>query len=263
MKFIYQYRTADNKQHQGEIKAASREAAFSTLKSQGIKPSKVIEAPGFLNKLLGRGKRWIAIALLAIIAALSTYIAFKKPNVPTTATAPSNSSTKPKVQEFDDTVRRQVIGDIAIIEQGIRDGWSNVFTQDQEGERFLASFAIPGVPAGLRNTSEAEIKAALERVVSLQPSDTIEARQIKAMVEGMKQELRQFLEDGGTIVEYGKLLVQRQEEELGYYNRAKKELERMRDEGTEETQIMSLWTKRNDQLRRMGIRPLPIPDTNL
>ena len=83
------------------------------------------------------------------------------------------------------------------------------------------------------------------------------------MVEGMKQELRQFLEDGGTIVEYGKLLVQRQEEELGYYNRAKKELERMRDEGTDETQIMSLWTKRNDQLRRMGIRPLPIPDTNL
>ena len=72
MKFNYEYRTSDNKLHGGVVSAASREDAFSMLKARGINPARVTEAPGFFNKLFGKGKRWIAICVLAaaLVAAL-------------------------------------------------------------------------------------------------------------------------------------------------------------------------------------------------
>ena len=51
--------------------------------------------------------------------------------------------------------------------RSVHSGVSMVFRPiPYEGERFLASFAIPGVPAGLRNTTEDEIRAALNRSMS-------------------------------------------------------------------------------------------------
>lgn len=246
MKFIYQYRTPDNKQHRASIKAASKEAAYAILKAQGIKPSRVEEAPGFLNKLFGKGKRWIAIAVLAVIALAAIMFSLDA------------RRTVRVVHEFDDITRRQVIGDTAIIEKGIRTGWSDVFAE--EGERFLASFAIPGVPAGQRNTKVDEIEAALSRRIEVEETDGIEARQIKSMVEGMKQELRQFIVDGGTIVEYGQRLVARQEQELGYYNRAKSEIDTAHRSGMGQAHVVELWEKRNASLRRMGVKLIPLPE---
>ena len=248
MKFLYTYRTPDNKQHRSSIKAATKEAAYAILKAQGIKPGHVDEAPGFFNRLFGKGKRWIAIGVLcALCAVLALALGRAR-----TLAAPSVGVG------FDSTVRRQVIGDAVVVEKGIRTGWVEVFPE--EGERFLASFAIPGVPAGQRNTKVEEIEAALKRRVAATETDTIEARQIKAMVEGMKDELRQFLADGGTIVEYGQRLVQRQEEELGYYTRAKNELDTAKKSGKSEAQISELWEKRNAALRRMGVKLVPLPE---
>lgn len=66
MKFNYEYRTSDNKLHEGVVRAANRDDAFAVLKSRGIRPIRVIDSPGFFNKLLGKGKRWTAIIVLAI-----------------------------------------------------------------------------------------------------------------------------------------------------------------------------------------------------
>ena len=66
MKFNYEYRTSDNKLHNGVVRAANRDDAFAVLKSRGIRPIRVIDSPGFFNKLLGKGKRWTAIVLLAL-----------------------------------------------------------------------------------------------------------------------------------------------------------------------------------------------------
>lgn len=71
MKFNYEYRTSDNKLHGGVVCAASREDAFTALKARGINPARVVEAPGFFNKLFGKGKRWIAIGVLAFALALA------------------------------------------------------------------------------------------------------------------------------------------------------------------------------------------------
>ena len=249
MKFLYTYRTPDNKQHRASIKAATKEAAYAILKAQGIKPGHVDEAPGLFNKLFGKGKRWIAIAVLGLACLVLGSVAYHYAK-----TAPRTTY----VLQLDAQTRRQPIGDAAIIENGIRTGWADVFPE--EGERFLASFAVPGVPAGLRNTSEDEIRAALARTVGVEDSDTIEARQIKAMVEGMKQELRAFLADNGTIVEYGKELVRRQEEEIGYYTRAKNELVAAKRSGKRKSELTDLWANRNAKLRRLGIKLLPMPE---
>ena len=154
--------------------------------------------------------------------------------------------------------RRQVIGDAAFIEKGIRTGWSSVFPH--EGERFLASFAIPGVPAGQRNSTEEEVRQALTRKCDIEIEDGIETRQIKAMVEGMKQELRAYLAAGGSVVGYGHRLVERQESEIAYYERAKNEIEAACASGAAADKVLSLWESKNDELRRMGIRLVPLPD---
>ena len=251
MKFLYTYRTPDNKQHRSEITAPTKEAAYAALRAQGIKAGHIDEAPGFFNKLFGKGKRWIAIAVLALIAIAATVAALSyKSEVESAPVGIANALLA--------ETRHQVIGDTVVIEKGIRTGWAEVFPG--EGERFLASFAIPGVPAGQRNTSEDEIKAALARRIEATETDGIEVRQIKAMVEGMKQELRQYLADDGTIVEYGKALVQRQEEELGYYNRAKTEIENAKKSGMNQAQLVALWEKRNAALRRMGVKLVQLPE---
>lgn len=247
MKFLYEYRTSDNVRHEGVISAPNREVAFSLLRERGIRPGRMVDAPGFLNKVFGKGKRWIAIAVLSVVAGALFWIARS-----------TEKDLRQASEVVEDTDRRQVIGDAVVIEMGIKTGWAEVFPE--EGERFLASFAIPGVPAGLRNTKEGEVVAALSRKVGFCDGDGIEARQIKSMVEGMKAELRRFLAKGGTVVEYGQRLVQRQELELSYYNRSKSEIEAAAKSGMREKDLYDLWLDRNGKLRKMGIKLVAFPE---
>lgn len=252
MKFLYEYKTKENERRSGEIDAPSRPAVYAELKKQGIRPYKVDLAPGFWNWVRSLGKRTAAIVVLAI---LCVTLAIAVGRIVLNAPQPS-----PVEESLDSPIRRQVIGDTAIIEKGIRTGWADVF--ELEGERFLASFAIPGVPAGQRSTTEEEIRKALSTRHEARgtQSDSLEARQIVAMVEGMKDELRDFLRAGGTIREFGACLVERQEAELGYYNRTKGELETLSKSGMPDKELETLWEKRNSELRQMGIRLVPLPE---
>ena len=143
----------------------------------------------------------------------------------------------------------------AIIDKGIATGWSEVFAD--EGDRFFASFAIPGVKAGQRNTTVEEIMAALERDIGAADSDGMEARQIKAMVSGMKAEARAYIRAGGTIVEYGKRLTERQDAEIAIYERARAEVDNAR-KTMDQGDFLALWEERNDQLRNLGIKLIPL-----
>lgn len=250
MKYRYGYRTKQNEKIEGVISASSREDVYAQLKREGKKPYMVEPLPGVLNRISGISRRWIAIGILSILCSVLAIIVGRVIlDAPTLAT----------IEELlDSPIRRQVVGDAAFIDKAIREGWSSVFSED--GERFLASFSVPGVPAGLRSTTEEEIRAALSRKVEFVPGDSIEVRQIKAMVEGMKDELREFLADGGTIKQYGRRLVQRQESELAYYHRAKSDLDKAVAAKRDRTELSALAEKHNSALRKIGVKLLVLPE---
>lgn len=94
MRFDYQYRTRENELKSGSVSAASREAAYKALKSQGINPSRVTLAPGALNYLASFGKRSWLIVILAV--ALAVTLAFSSRR-PTPAPASPNGDIDPDV----------------------------------------------------------------------------------------------------------------------------------------------------------------------
>lgn len=248
MKFLYSYKTSDNEPRDGEIFARSRDDVYSQLKLQGIRPFKVQLAPGVWNRVLSLGWPAIVVPALALVAVIASFGYFRE------------RSETPIVEDtvFLSSTRRQIVGDMAIIEASILNGWSDVFAE--EGERFLASFAIPGVPAGVRTTNVSEIEKSLSRKISVKQDDTMEAKQIKSMVEGMKDELRGYLKSGGTIQQYGERLVERQEQEQAYYRRIKEEVDAAVREGHPEKEVLKIWKTGNAELRNMGIKLVPLPD---
>ncbi len=264
MKYIYAYKTPDGVRHEETMNASSREEVFGELRKRGIKAIKVVAADGSKANGEVRGVRTrVVVALAFVVAVLSAVVAIvlaRRANV----FSASDGQSAPPAQSAQvataasvlaSETRRQVIGDAAIIEKGIRTGWSDVFAR--EGDRFLASFAIPGVAAGQRSTSEDEIRRALAEKVDALPDDPIEVQQIKAMVEGMKHEARQYIAAGGSIVDYGQRLVERQDAEIAIYTRAKNEVEAARKSMSEDA-FEDYLEQRNDGLRNLGIRPVVI-----
>ncbi len=247
MRYTYAYKDSNGTRHEDSIDAESRDAVFAALRAKGIRPIKVVAADGSKanGELRGVRKRVVAFAvvLATIVAGIIAY---------TVGTRTGEAEGLPFEEE---QTRRQVIGDTAVVDKGILTGWSEVFPE--EGERFFASFAIPGVKAGQRNTTVEELTAALSRKVAPEPSDGIEARQIKSMVEGMKAEARAYIAAGGTIVEYGKRLTERQDAEIAIYERAKVDFEAARKTKAEDN-LVAYWEELNDRLRNLGIKLLPL-----
>ena len=250
MKFTYQYKTSDGVRHTGQYAARSKAAVYDELRAKGIKAFGVEMAPGLLNRIGGVIGWRIAIIALLGLGFVAASLAYLREKAETPAVEDSVFLSK---------TRRQIIGDAAVIEAGIKNGWRDVFAE--EGERFLASFAVPGVPAGVRATNVAELEKSLSRVVSISPDDSMEAKQIKSMVEGMKEELRGYLAEGGSIAQYGERLVERQEQELSYYRRVKEEIESAAKSGIPEDALEAKWKAGNAELRNMGIRLVPLPGT--
>ncbi len=248
MRYTYAYKDSSGTRHEDSIDAESRDAVFVALRAKGIRPIKVVAADGSKanGELRGVRKRVVAFAvvLATIFAGIIAY---------TVGTRTGEANNTPAFEE--DQTRRQVIGDTAVVDKGILTGWSDVFPE--EGERFFASFAIPGVKAGQRNTTVEELSAALSRKVAPAPSDGIEARQIKSMVEGMKAEARAYIAAGGNIVEYGKRLTERQDAEIAIYERAKADFEAARKTKSED-ELIAYWEELNDRLRNLGIKLLPL-----
>ena len=255
MKFVYSYNTRQNERREGlTISAPNRDAAFSELNRQGIRPYKLQPAPGLWNKVLALGGRGFAIIGLAIVLVVTVAVSLVQHK---------ELERDGEVREIvsgaiTSKVRRQLIGDQGVIEKGIRTGWEDVFAH--EGERFLASFAIPGIPATVRTTNVAALEEALKRKVEAADTDGIEARQIKAMVEGMKDELRRFVAAGGTIEQYGRRLVARQNDEIAIYTRTSNEIEQAAKSGIGKTEVAELVDRRNEELRRMGIKLIQMPE---
>ena len=260
MKYTYAYKTSDGRRHEAAIDAESREAVFEALRAQGIRPIKVVAADG--SKANGeesrRGSRLSARVLLVLSVPFVLSLAFGawlalRGGSAALSGPPGQLNA---AQSFlTSQTRRYPIGDAAVIEKGILTGWSEVFPE--EGERFLASFAIPGVKAGQRNTTADELLAAINRPSTHSTRPTLEDEQIISMVEGMKAEARAYIKAGGSIVEYGKRLTERQDAEIAIYERAKADFEAAKSTKSD-SELIAFWQSLNDRLRNLGIRSIPL-----
>lgn len=257
MKFRYGYRTKENQKVEGCVFAHSREDVYSILKRKGIKPYFVELEAGVLNRVLYWfvKARWILVAVF--VAVLCMVLFYEKRSEDSLRKIQKNLTDDVVSSRFDDMTRRQIIGDQVVIACGVRSGWSDVFVN--EGDRFFASFAIPGVSPVIRSTSVEAIEKALCADVEITQDDALEVRQIKSMVQGIKNELRDFLAAGGSIKEFGDCLVERQEKEIMYRNRVKNELEMAVHRGLDSGSLEKLWEEKNIELRQMGIKHVEMP----
>lgn len=236
MKFVYDYRTSDNSLHHGAVTATSREAAFTELKKRGIRPASLNEAPGFFNKLFGKGKRWIAIAMLSLAV---------------TVVVCANFSLNRQLADADPLCddRAQLYGDPGILKTLAKDSWAAVFTD--AGDRFLALHAIPGrfcSCADFKNANKGAIMKSLASCpepVEIPAEDYEEVRKIKRIVNGMRREVSEYVKDGGSVESYIERLEERTLSEVQIHDRICRELRNSKDP--------LVWRARNAELRMLGL----------
>lgn len=70
MKYTFTYKTSDGVRHQDEMSAGSREEVFSSLRSRGIRPIKVIAADGSKSNGEVHGFRGRVVVVLMVLAAV-------------------------------------------------------------------------------------------------------------------------------------------------------------------------------------------------
>lgn len=256
MKFVYEYRTSDNVRHDGEIAAPDREAAFRALRERGIRPGRLEAAPGIFNQIFGRGKRWLAIAVLTVaVAVAGIAIVHSRAELKEATEASQYMDSEGFARPI---ARRQVWGDDAVISAAARQNWRVLF--QNPADRLLALFAEPGMRLSmlprLPETLGDDMARALKERFRISPDELDEYRQMKCIVEGMKEELRAYLAAGGTLEGYIKRLQQRQREEADYLEKARAELDREIEAGAD---AIAAWQEMNRKIREQGLPALPMP----
>ena len=251
MKFVYQYRTSDNVQHSGTLVARDRETAFQTLKAQGIRPARLDEAPGLVNKILGKGKRWIAIVilLLALSITLCVLLSAKPESSAVDSDADAMTYSAPNQEE-----RAQIFGDPYVMEKLSANGWRDTF--DDPGDAWFARHAQPGQPCGCEGIDPIPLQ---DTPLVLSVDDTDELRKMKRIVNCMKLEYAEYLQAGGTVEQYKSGCEERQRVEKKIYDGIMvdfKALERRLDSGADHAEIQQEWDKKNATLRSLGLRTM-------
>ena len=241
MRFCYQYRTKDNALHEGVVSAPCRDAAFATLKERGIRPSRLWDAPGLLNQVVGKGKRWLLIVLLSCFSSVVVY-----------SWKCANDAVK-----FASEERAQLFGDPYVLKQLSHNGWRDTFSH--EGDAWFARHAIPGTQD---DTSSTNTNVLTFTKIPILDSDPDELRKMKRMINCMKDEFAAYIKAGGSQDQYIADCDERLRVERTIYQTALREtslLERKLSDRTK-SEIEEEWNKKNAVLRSMGLMTVPFPE---
>ena len=237
-KFHYFYQSKENKNLDGWIVAKSRDDAYAQLRKQSIKPYKVV------GKDPIAWKRWAAIAVLAVaLAGTYAWLALRSEPV-----APD--------EQF---VRHQIYSAESVVRNGMSTEWSACGLD--EGERYLARYAQPGIRVAYRRRTPetaSAVEASLSRHLEVEDSELLEYRQLKQIVESIKDELRAYIKSGGNVDGFLDRLQERQDQEVAYYNAANQELENAKATMPED-ELYNLWAAKNAELRAIGLPMLKEP----
>ena len=257
MKYTYAYKTSDGVRHEDSMNAVSREEVFAELRKRGIKAIKVVAADGSKANGEVRGVRKRAVAALVALAAICAGVVAYFGGTHTAAVVAANPAAV--------SPRHQIYGDPAIVETFERGDFSNVLTS--EGDRLLAVFAQPGRLMCAKGTNPRKLSAnaaeqfadyaqnelAADKDILISTGETREIRELKQIVNGIRDEMRTYLANGnGTPRSFWRRLNERTLSEIQIYERTKRELEK--------EQSTQAWEEKNEALRRLGLRTIPFPN---
>ena len=186
MKYTYAYKTPDGIRHEDSMNASSRIKAIKVVAADGSKAN---------GEVRGVRKRAVValVALAAVCAGVIAYISGERTG--------ANVAANPAVS----SPRHQIYGDPAVLERFERGDFEKVLPR--EGDRMLAVFAQPGRflcakganPRYLAAAQDAAFAAyakdelAPERDIVIAPEDAREIKELKQIVNGMREELRGYL----------------------------------------------------------------------
>ena len=256
MKYTYAYKTSDGARHEAAMEAESRDAVFAALRARGIKAIKVVAADG--SKANGE----VRPAKTAMIIGLGTTVASLL--VLSFALYAFFAAKRTSEAAITSTPRHQIYGDPAIMEGLERGDFAAVLPR--VGDQMLAVFAQPGKlmcakganPRLLDATMEtafatyAKDELSAERDIAIDAGEERELRELKQIVNGIREEMRYYLANGnGTPRSFWRRLNERTAQEMQIYERTRRELE---NETSPET-----WESKNEALRRIGLRTLANP----
>ena len=260
MKYTYAYKTSDGIRHEDSMNAASREEVFAELRKRGIKAIKVVAADGSKANGEVRGVRKRAVAALVALAAVCAGVIAYFGGTRTAAVVAANPAMS--------SPRHQIYGDPAIMEPIERGDFGGILPR--EGDKMLAIFAQPGelmcakgvnprrlgTGNGERGTvfgAYAKDELTADKDIQIAAEDSREVRELKQIVNGMREEMREYLANGnGTLRSYWRRLNERTLSEMQIYERTRRELEK-------ETRP-EIWEQKNESLRILGLRTIPAPN---
>ncbi len=261
MKYTYAYKTSDGVRHEDSMNASSREEVFSALRAKGIKAIKVVAADGSKANGEVRGlRKRVVVALVALAAAVAGVVAYIGGE--RTGAAERANPAKPSPNA---SPRHQIYGDPAVMEAFERGDFGDALPRD--GDRLLGVFAQPGrymcakgastrylAPMTATNFENyASHELAVEKDIEIADADSREVRELKQIVNGMREEMREYLANGnGTPRSYWRRLNERTTSEMQIYERTRRELENEKSP--------EIWDEKNAALRRLGLRTIPNPN---
>ena len=237
MKYTYAYKTSDGVRHEATMNAASREEVFAELRKRGIKAIKVGAADGSKANGEVRGVRKRAVAALVALAAVCAGVVVYFGGTRIAAVVAANSAIF--------SPRHQIYGDPAIMEHIERGDFGGILSRD--GDKMLAIFAQPGKLMcakganprrleGIGNREEgkerniaqvfeayAKDELGTDKDIQIAAEDSREARELKQIVNGMREEMRRYLANGnGTPRSYWRRLNERTAQEIQIYERTRR-----------------------------------------
>ena len=204
MKYTYLYKTADNVQQRGYVRASSRDRAFDKVAALGRRPFKLELVPGVSNSILLHLTRWGALES-AIIASVVLAAVLLSP-----AWGPQPGRGRGDQGGIEPAPRAQVADVPADFAERLRKMFPT------SAERFLALHARPGVMCSTSGESLSDLAAALGQDAPIEPSDPEWAVAIKRIVVGMKEEAGTLLRSGKSVAEIALWLDERQKMEAAY-----------------------------------------------
>lgn len=211
MKYKYAYKTSDGVRHEDVIDAPSRDKAFETLRSKGIRPIKVVATDGSKEngEIRGIRKRVFIASLIfvAIIAGFAAHFVTQKGEeirrlLPT--------------KELVNSIPRHFIS------QNV-DLHSHESDFQFESERFLLNFCIPArqMTDSVINLQiiASDLHKSLKKPITKSSEDSPTSVELKGMVVGLKNEASLIIKSGRSPFEALSYFVDRQKMEFEHRKR--------------------------------------------